>query len=98
MNHNRHLSAPCNQCVAPHSAESREIETMVGFYVHDRIATDDCPAGFTVSRRAELPAGDFGITEYSWGDMALWFLDADEFTADERQEVADAIVATEMDQ
>jgi len=44
------------------------------------------PAGITVTKRDSLPDGDFGITEYCWGDASLWFLDADEFTADERQE------------
>ncbi len=44
--------------------------------------------GLTVTKRDELPEGDFGITEYTWSDWGyatLWFVDADEFTANERQ-------------
>ena len=44
------------------------------------------PGGVTVSKHSTLPArDDFRITEYTWGSVALWFVDADKFTADERQ-------------
>lgn len=56
---------------------------------HDRMATADCPTGVTISRRQKLPKGDFMITEYSWPWVTLWFVDADKFTADERQEIAE---------
>lgn len=44
------------------------------------------PAGITVTKRTKLPEGDFGITEYTWGNTSLWFLNDDKFNADERQE------------
>ena len=50
-----------------------------------RRAGGDVPAGVTVSKRFALPDGDFTITEYSWGKLTLWFVDSDEFTADERK-------------
>ena len=43
------------------------------------------PAGWTVSKHPHLPDGDFGLTEYFWGAVSLWFVDRDEFTTDERQ-------------
>ena len=58
-----------------------------GVYFHERLAATDCPAGVTVSRRKELPPGDFVIDEFSWGDLTLWFVAADDFTADERQAI-----------
>jgi hypothetical protein len=45
----------------------------------------DAPGGMTVSKTAALPEGDFGITEYTWGPTTLWFIDQQEFTADERE-------------
>lgn len=54
-------------------------------YFHWRKASGNTPAGLTVSKYPHLPVGDFGITEYFWGSTILWFVDADEFTADERQ-------------
>ena len=45
----------------------------------------DRPGGTTVSRRGTLPNGDFGITEYVWPRATLWFVDADHFSADDRQ-------------
>lgn len=59
-------------------------------YFHNRLADDDCPAGLTVSKNEKLPPGDFRITEYKWPDVVLWFVDADEFTADERELAAEA--------
>lgn len=50
----------------------------------ERSETDDCEAGWTVSKKPELPVGDFSITEYSWPGVSLWFVDADKFNADER--------------
>ena len=59
---------------------------MTQFGFHIRLACgDDHPAGITVSKGADLPAGDFRITEYCWGDTSLWFVDSDKFTDDERQ-------------
>ncbi len=55
-----------------------------GFWFHNRMAVDDDPAGITVSRHG-LPGGEFGLTEYCWGSVSLWFVDSDCFTADERQ-------------
>lgn len=60
---------------------------MKGFYFHKRLADGDTPAGYTVSKKSELPNGDFRITEYKWPDANLWFVDEDEFDADERQDV-----------
>jgi len=57
----------------------------IKFHMHPREATKTCPAGLTVSRKSKLPDGDFRITSYSWGRVKLWFVDADKFTADERQ-------------
>ncbi len=54
-----------------------------GFYFFPRCASDKHPAGVTVSKKRQLPQG--GITEYTWGTTSLWFVDADEFTADERE-------------
>jgi len=57
----------------------------MNIFLHERLATDGCPSGITISKKPFLPEGDFSITEYSWGDCKLWFVDADNFTADERQ-------------
>lgn len=57
------------------------------FHLFNRMADGQNPAGTTVSKQPELPAGDFRITEYKWPRMTLWFVDADRFTADERQAV-----------
>lgn len=50
------------------------------------------PAGVTVSKRSELPSGDFRITEYRWGPASLWFVDDDAFDDDEREEAYEAFV------
>lgn len=57
------------------------------FYFFWRAATATGPAGVTVSKRPELPAGDFMITSYVWnrGVLTLWFIDDDKFTKRERQ-------------
>ncbi len=55
------------------------------YYYSERAACGDDPAGLTVSKQSQLPDGDFHLTEYCWGRVSLWFVDADEFTADERQ-------------
>ena len=57
----------------------------INFYFFDRKEEPGKPAGVTVSKRRTLPEGDFEITEYGWSRMSLWFVDEDEFTADERQ-------------
>ncbi len=61
-----------------------------GCYFWFRAATATGPAGTTVSKRGTLPAGDFGITEYTWGYQSLWFVNADKFTGDERQRAWEA--------
>lgn len=53
------------------------------FFPHNENHVD--PSGVTVSKYDTLPTGDFGITEYGWGNVSLWFVDSDKFTADERQ-------------
>lgn len=60
-------------------------ESLHGFYFHTRVAHGDTPAGTTVSKRPLPKVGDFGITEWSWGELSLWFVDDDKFTADQRQ-------------
>ena len=57
----------------------------MGFWFYNRIGLPDHPAGITVSKHETLPVGDFQITEYTWDSVSLWFVDADRFTADERQ-------------
>ena len=64
-------------------------------FFHPRAADGETPGGITVSKSRRLPAGDFGITEYIWGPIALWFVDSDRFTADERQ-AAYELVADEL--
>lgn len=54
-------------------------------YFIPRKAARNCPAGWTVTKNPTLPKGDFRITEHTWGSVTLWFVDADKFTADERQ-------------
>ena len=54
------------------------------FHYFPRAAYRGDPAGMTVSKKAKLPSGDFGITEYINGDMTLWFVDRDRFTESER--------------
>lgn len=63
----------------------KAIQEIRGFWFHVRVADGDTPEGFTVSKRKRLPPGDFRITEYLWGEFALWFVDADNFTEDERK-------------
>ena len=59
---------------------------MRNYYFFHRHEDDDNPAGITVSKRPQLPAGEFDLTEWKWGPVVLWFLDDDKFTANERQE------------
>ena len=68
-----------------------------GYYFWPRKAHKGDPAGVTVTKRAELPNGDFGITEYSWGAVDLWFLDDDEFTAAERQEAYESFLVWRLE-
>jgi hypothetical protein len=69
---------------------------MNGVWFHNRRASGNDPGGVTVSRSKELPAGDFGITEYFWGDTSLWFVDDDNFTDDERQAAYERHVTRNM--
>ena len=57
----------------------------VTFYYFPRAEYKGDPAGITVSKKPNLPPGDFDITEYCWSDATLWFVDADKFTSGERQ-------------
>ncbi len=61
---------------------------MTTFHLFKRMKDGNNPAGITVSKKPKLPRGDFGITEYSWGPLTLWFVDKDRFSADERHAVA----------
>lgn len=54
-------------------------------YFFHRVRDGNNPAGITVSKSDALPEGDFGITEYTWSSVTLWFVDSDKFTAYERQ-------------
>ena len=59
-------------------------ETM-RFYFFSRYGENP---GITVSKKATLPSGDFEMTEYifqRFGYVSLWFVDDDEFTANERE-------------
>ena len=58
---------------------------MSGYYFFPRLADGDNPAGVTVSKTKALPAGEFSLSEYIWGPIHLWFIDAQNFTEDERQ-------------
>lgn len=64
-----------------------------GFFFFPRNTDGDVPAGVTVSRKKQLPKGDFRITEYSWGQIVLWFVTAHKFTADERERAYDLWVS-----
>lgn len=55
------------------------------FHCFPRMAELGSPAGFTISKTEALPEGDFRVTEFTWGNFTLWFIDQQEFTADERQ-------------
>jgi len=57
----------------------------ISFFLREK--TEHVPKGITVSRKPELPKGNFKITEYHWGSTSLWFIDKDNFTADERESV-----------
>lgn len=58
----------------------------LGFWFHERLPSRGIPGGYTVSKRKKLPSGHFQITEYEWPLATLWFVDADNFTAGERQQ------------
>ena len=65
------------------------IESRRRYYFFPRMADKlDCPAGITVSKKSVLPNGDFRLDEYIWPDInfALWFVAADNWTAEEREE------------
>ena len=63
---------------------------MLTVYYFTRVATKSHPAGITVTKQKILPEGDFGLTEYTWGEVSLWFMDSDNFTSDERQDAYEA--------
>lgn len=65
-------------------------------YFIARSASANDPGGYTVSKRAELPKGDFRITEYCWGRTSLWFVDEDKFTPDERRAAYRSFVRKEF--
>ncbi len=54
-------------------------------YFFERQTDGRNPAGVTVSKAEKLPGGDFQLTEFTWPDCTLWFLDDDDFTEDERE-------------
>lgn len=56
------------------------------YHFFPRAAEGTNPVGWTVSKHATLPRGDFQIDEFEWGPCSLWFITADAFSADERQE------------
>jgi hypothetical protein len=64
---------------------------MSGVYVFAREAYKGAPAGLTVTKHEALPVGEFGLTEYTWDDLDLWFVDGDEFSDDERQAAYEAV-------
>lgn len=59
------------------------------YYFFPRNACGDAPAGVTVSKKKSLPRGDFNISGWTWKGrghcIALWFVDDDNFTEDERE-------------
>lgn len=60
-------------------------------YFHERQPFEGNPGGVTVSKTEALPQGDFGITEFFWDDVTLWFIDDHHFTPDEREEARMAV-------
>ena len=67
------------------------------FHFFKRRSDGENPAGLTVSKHAHLPDGDFKLTEYCWGSISLWFIDRDEFTADERETCREKFKVTERE-
>ncbi len=55
------------------------------FHFFERKADSETEAGWTVSKKPELPNGDFQITAFHWPNITLWFVDKDKFDIDERQ-------------
>ena len=94
MNYSEQNIVPCEckQCGRqfPSKNKRRKHVCEREFYFWSRCAEGDNPAGVTVSKRRRLPDGDFGLTEYKWGHQALWFVDADRFTANQRQAAGEA--------
>jgi len=70
---------------------------MSTFYFYEREEDGGVPAGLTVSKRENLPDGDFRITEHTWPSLTLWFLDDDEFSADEREGAYRAFLVRAME-
>ena len=67
------------------------------FYYFNRDSEGNNPSGITVSKTEELPEGVFEITEYTWPFITLWFIDAHEFTADERWAAVNEFLAVVRD-
>lgn len=61
-------------------------------YFHQQKSGD-----LTVSKSAVLPDGDFEITEYQCGKISLWFVNLDEFNADERQIAYESFILNLME-
>lgn len=57
--------------------------------------SENDPGGMTVSKTPTLPPGVFGLNEFMWPDMTLWFITEHEFTEAERH-AAHAAIATDM--
>lgn len=55
-------------------------------YFFERQPNGPNPGGVTVSKSETLPEGDFALTEFTWPDCVLWFIDDHKFTANEREE------------
>lgn len=68
------------------------------FYYWRRLPEPGIPGGVTVSKRPDLPAGDFRLTEYTWPEagLTLWFIDDDDFTESERLEAAGGAFAVRL--
>lgn len=65
-------------------------------YFHQRQPSDGDPGGVTVSKTESLPDGDFRITEFCWPGVTLWFIDDQNFTADEREAARLAVCETPL--
>ena len=54
-------------------------------FYFERYADGTNPGGVTVSKRKELPGGDFIVKLSTWPDVTLWFLKDDQFSEEERE-------------
>lgn len=55
------------------------------FYYFPRRANPGLAAIIIVSKTEPLPDGYFRLVEHTWGPVSLWFIERQNFTADERQ-------------